>query len=79
MNLKIFFLIITLLALITAELLSYISSCLWDICSNHSPLSESFNRKKLNALYSIVEKIKTVLYVLVIILVIISMAVFFCF
>lgn len=79
MNLKIFFLIITLSTLITAELFSYISSCLWDICSNHSPLSEQFNRKKLNTLYFLIEKIKTVLYVLVIILVITSMAVFFCF
>jgi len=79
MNLKIFFLIITLSTLITAELLSYISSCLWDIFSNYSRHSEQFNRKKLSTLYSIVEKIKTVLYVLVIILVIISMAVFFCF
>ena len=79
MNLKIFFLIITLSTLITAEFLSYISSRLWDIYSSHSPLSEPFNRKKLNALYFLIEKIKTVLYVLVIILVIISMTVFFCF
>lgn len=79
MNLKIFFLIITLTTLATAELLSYINSCLWDIYSNYSLHSEQFNRKKLSTLYFIIETIKTVLYVLVIILVIISMAVFFCF
>ena len=62
MNLKIFSLIITLLILFVAELFSYASSQLWNICSSHSPLSEQYNRKKLNNLYSFVEKTKSVFY-----------------
>ena len=62
MNLKIFFTIFTLLILFIAELFSYTSSQLWNICSSHSPLSEQYNRKKLNNIYSFTEKTKSVFY-----------------
>lgn len=62
MNLKIFFIIFTLAVLFTAELFSYISSQLWNICSSHSPLSEQYNRKKLNNIYFFIEKTKSVFY-----------------
>lgn len=71
MNFKVF-LVITALILTTAEILSYISSRLWDICSSHSPLSEQFNRKKLNNLYFFIEKLKTIFYASFLILLIIA-------
>ena len=71
MNPKVF-LVITALILITAEILSYINSQLWDVCFNHSPLSEQFNRKKLKNIYFFIEKLKTIFYASFLILLIIA-------
>lgn len=76
MNLKIFFIIFTLSVLFIAELFSYISSQLWTICSSHSPLSEQYNRKKLNNIYFFIEKTKSVFYVFFLISVLITFCMF---
>lgn len=79
MNQKILSTLITLLILVTAEILSYINLCIWDIISNSPSYSERYYyKKKLTSLYNLVEKLRVFFYFFFIISVIASIGIYVC-
>lgn len=83
MNLKILSTFITLLILIIAEVLSHVNLYIWDLLSDSShSLSYSeryYNKKKLIPIFTVIEKLKTVLYILFLIFIVVSIIVYFIF
>ena len=79
MNLKILPTLISLLFLITAEILSHINLCIWDIISNSPSYSERYYyKKKLTSLYNLIEKFRVAFYFFFIISVIASIGIYVC-
>lgn len=79
MNPKYLSFIITLLILVTAEILSHINLCIWDIISNSPSYSERYYyKKKLTSLYNLIEKLRVSFYFFFIISVIASIGIYVC-
>lgn len=77
MNLKTLSILITLLFLITAEILSHINLCIWDMISNSPSYSERYYyKKKLTSLYNLIEKLRVSFYFFFIISVIASIGIY---
>lgn len=83
MNLKILSFSTTLLILIIAEILSHVNLYIWDLLSDSShSLSYSehyYNKKRLTPIFITIEKLKTVLYILFLIFIVISIIIYFIF
>lgn len=80
MNLKILSTITTLLILAIAEILSYINLSIWEINTNCPSYSERYYyKKKLTALFRIIEKIRVFFYILFLVSVVVTFIIYICF